>query len=371
MKGKTLVLLSLWSMSVCSNACLWDQDTLRNEISKFPDLIDVATGRFERNPPLFYRMRLDRVTKLLKAHPQDLNAYDDAGVACDRLGDDVSALNWMRLKANVLIRLDPHRMKNRDDWYRYFANEGTFYAHRWFRESKSGEDPLALSQSIEDIEEALRINPNAHFGRERVQLEILKWAQKGIESSAMQKPLHLFLQEAKIPTDELIRGLSGLVVLGSAWESADVFSALAALFPTKSRIAEFLAMRAAELRDPEARASMEERFRVMNAPPHVRRSFKLFRTAAEEERARRDAFMLAKMKLGQHPDTNPDFWSGYQPSRRPDFVDPSISERLGMWLSDVDHLVIGFFAAPIALFLLFKGMTLLKRRRRGRVSTNF
>ena len=63
-----------------------------------PEVVAVLTGRFERNPPLFYEMRLERVTDHLQSHPEDLAAYDDAGVACDRLGRGDEAISWMEKK---------------------------------------------------------------------------------------------------------------------------------------------------------------------------------------------------------------------------------------------------------------------------------
>src|ERR1700712_637402 len=79
-------------------ACLWDRDTPADEAKGLPEVVAVLTGRFERNPPLYYRMRLDRVAKSLEAHPDDLAAYDDAGVACDRLGLGDEAVSWMEKK---------------------------------------------------------------------------------------------------------------------------------------------------------------------------------------------------------------------------------------------------------------------------------
>ena len=42
-------------------ACLWDRDTPADEARGLPEVVAVLTGRFERNPPLFYEMRLGRV----------------------------------------------------------------------------------------------------------------------------------------------------------------------------------------------------------------------------------------------------------------------------------------------------------------------
>jgi hypothetical protein len=83
-------------------ACLWDRDTPVEEARGRPEVVAVLTGRFERNPPLFYEMRLGRVTAYLRDHPEDLAAYDDAGVACDRLGRGDEAISWMEKKREQL-----------------------------------------------------------------------------------------------------------------------------------------------------------------------------------------------------------------------------------------------------------------------------
>src|SRR5206468_4198555 len=46
-----------------SLACIWDSDTLDRELKKFPGIEQVITGRFERNPPLYYQMRLTRASQ--------------------------------------------------------------------------------------------------------------------------------------------------------------------------------------------------------------------------------------------------------------------------------------------------------------------
>ena len=117
-------------------ACLWDYDTLAAEAQRQPiaDVVHIITGRFERNPPLYYELRLKRSAERIAANPDDFLAYDDAGVACDRLGRDDEAIAWMEKKAKRLDaaeadrgeahELDEHR-------YRYLANVGTFWVHRW------------------------------------------------------------------------------------------------------------------------------------------------------------------------------------------------------------------------------------------------
>src|SRR3954467_13072739 len=134
MRCPLTALALLLGLPISVAACLWDRDTPADEAKGMPEVIAVLAGRFERNPPLFYEMRLARVTAYLQSHPEDLAAYDDAGVACDRLGRGDEAIAWMEKKREQLDRLDASRPEVKEQWYRYHANLGTFLVHRWVRQ---------------------------------------------------------------------------------------------------------------------------------------------------------------------------------------------------------------------------------------------
>jgi tetratricopeptide (TPR) repeat protein len=107
---RTLAALALLlGLPLAVAACLWDRDTPADEARGMPEVVAVLTGRFARNPPLYYEMRLARVTARLRDHPGDLAAYDDAGVACDRLGRGDEAIAWMEKKRAQLETLDASR----------------------------------------------------------------------------------------------------------------------------------------------------------------------------------------------------------------------------------------------------------------------
>jgi hypothetical protein len=65
---KRLILASVYAWLFSSGtacACLWDRDTLAMEAEGLPDIINTIAGRFERNPSLFYEMRLQRTAAQL------------------------------------------------------------------------------------------------------------------------------------------------------------------------------------------------------------------------------------------------------------------------------------------------------------------
>ena len=93
-----LLAVTFLTLSPTSRASLWDDETLAADAKGLPDLVRIITGRFERNPPLYYEMRLSRAAAQIKAQPDNLAAYDVAGVACDQLGRGDEAIAWMEQK---------------------------------------------------------------------------------------------------------------------------------------------------------------------------------------------------------------------------------------------------------------------------------
>ena len=170
-----LSLLALLLVQGAAHACLNDRDTLAEEIKGLPDVVQVVTGRFERDPPLYYQMRLARVAAGLKAAPDLLPEYDDAGVACDRLGRDAEAIAWMDRKRARLVRLNVADPVVKEQWYRYNANVGTFWVHQWIRAGADRRRIGEVRKARGYIAEAIKINPNAHFGREKYQLRVMDW----------------------------------------------------------------------------------------------------------------------------------------------------------------------------------------------------
>ncbi len=147
------------TMAALAAACIWDSDTLDDELRGVPDAMTLIRGRWHRHSPDYYRKRIDVLPARLQAAPHDYEAYDDLGVAWERLGDRDRAIEVMaRKKAALDLRPD------RDHLYRYHANLGTFLAHAG-----------RLVEGLAEIEKALTINPAAHFGRERFQVDLLKY----------------------------------------------------------------------------------------------------------------------------------------------------------------------------------------------------
>lgn len=341
-------------------ACLWDRDTPRDEARGLHDAVAAITGRFPRNPPLFYEMRLARVSKQLDGHPDDLAAYDDAGVACDRLGRGDEAIAWMGRKREQLDKQDGTRPEVRDHWYRYHANLGTFWAHRWIRSGADRSRIEEMKTARDHIARALEINPDAHFGREKYQLRAMDWIiDPPAQSPALGYHIPNLLGWSPYPSDEskvqpdeaeaAVHGLAGLVVLGDAWESVDVFHALAVALMRdtvgfsggesagRGSLAFLAGERCRELIDA-GRGSLwpgaprgEDLERKILEPQFVDRDdllrdeYRKLRAEADAWQAHRQAFLLAGLKQGRHPDTDPRFWDGYREAAPPELLGVSAS----------------------------------------------
>ena len=85
-------------------ACMWDRGALAQEYKQAPGIVEIITGRFKRFPPRYYEMRLERVSGEIANHPANLDLYDDAGAACDRLHRSAKAIEWMKKKSAEMKR---------------------------------------------------------------------------------------------------------------------------------------------------------------------------------------------------------------------------------------------------------------------------
>lgn len=338
-----LLFFFLISLSNPTLACLNDRDTLGEEARGLPDLMKVITGRFERNPPLYYEMRITRVTQELEQHPERLSDYNDIAVAYDRVGRDDDAIEWLGLKRQYLDRLPRTDPGFDEEWYTYWANIGTCRVHRWIR---AGADQTKIGEVVRsrnEILEALKIKPDAHFGREKYQVRVMEWIIDPEDPGASgMSALGWKIMEGGGKRTDMIRGLSGLIVLGNAWESPDIFIALADLngMGHKTKHLEYLCrLRAREL-ESKGHHSLVPSGNARSANAVSRswsedsaideKEYRTLRREADTWQARRTAFMMERLKAGRHPDTDPEFWAGYVETAPPEIPIPW-ERRIELW----------------------------------------
>ncbi len=396
-----LLLLPVLLLSQASaHACLNDRDTLAEEIKGLPDVVQVVTGRFERNPPLYYQMRLARVAAELKANPGLLPDYDDAGVACDRLGRDDEAIRWMNKKRTRLVHLNAADPAIKEQWYRYNANVGTFWVHRWLRAGADRRRIGEVRKARGYIAEAIKIKPDAHFGREKYQLQVMDWIVKerpyltpntwmtavdpdGHAHIVPQTDPEAFFSHSASLGGGSTKALCGLIMLGSAWESVDVFDALghSLSYPREEQLSYLTNLRCRELIE-QGHGSLvpgapkgEDLVRAMHLDMtyHARqgedeRLYRRLRAEADNWQKKRTDYMMARLTAGLHPDTDPTFWSDYRDPGPPQISIPmerrfylKLGRFLGMTEGMFDFLLIMF---PPGLGLML-GRFWLRRRRRS------
>lgn len=385
-------------------ACLWDYDTLRAEAKGMPSVAETITGRFERNPPLYYEMRLEQSAQRISRDAHDWAAYDNAGVACDRLGRHDEAIEWMQRKHAAMQAASLDEPTHFTHRYRYLANLGTFHAHRWLARGGDRDDTADLQRGIELIEAAIELNPDAHFGRERYQLMAMRWIidPPPLNDSSLYMELPHFLyahdefrdhvkqhgrlmlggQLAAVGLDDAVNGITGLIALGNAWESVDVFYALAIALRDDGQAAlgRLAVLRCIELIESGATSlhpnapTDEELIDVVQTnigymtfhKDDIEAYFAEARSAADAWHAHRTGFMLQRLKAGLHPDTHEDFWDGYV--ELPAIPMPNRAVIFGMYWSD--PLVLGMVGLVIACLaaVAARGARLRRLRKRARLA---
>ena len=165
---KPTILLYLFTISFISLACLWDRDTITFEKEQFPSTLEIITGNFIRHSPEFYQWRIKDREEKLKTNPEEWHYYDDLAVAYDKTGNHSKAIELMLQKE----KLYPNQ-------YETYANLGTFYIHN-----------KAYKKGLQYIDKAIKINPDAHFGREIYQKYLVEYLLSKKKNGYLMLPLN-------------------------------------------------------------------------------------------------------------------------------------------------------------------------------------
>jgi hypothetical protein len=305
------------AVPMLASACYNDRDTLGYELNNKPDLQRALTGHFDRFPPLYFQMRIDRLRSKPHLTPEE---YDDLSVAYGRLGKNDEALQALTEKAKI------HGLTT-DQQYRLFANRGTIRAHKWIHDGGSANTISLLLSARDDIAKAIKINPKAHFGREGAQLETIKWLID-LKTGNHGKPIESLGERIfyRLTNADPTLSLSGLIMLGGAWESPDIALAISLLQYMKHRpeSARLALLRYQELihlgKKPidkdvaDDAEDLVQHFLGQEYPDPTNSTsarFATLRAEADTWLANKTSYTLDQLRQGKHPDTNPDFWANY------------------------------------------------------------
>jgi tetratricopeptide (TPR) repeat protein len=140
-----------------ASACGWDWETFAAEASRLPCVSDVIVGAFGTHTEEYYEATIEATEIALAWAPNYAEALDAQGLALVHLGRYEEA-------KPVLLR----RAAVAPDAYPSHANLGTLYTF-------TGDYELALGA----IDEALKLEPQAHFGREKYHRKLVEFLRDG------------------------------------------------------------------------------------------------------------------------------------------------------------------------------------------------
>ncbi|QDT16293.1 tetratricopeptide repeat protein [Alienimonas californiensis] len=219
-----------------ASACLWDTDTLWQERQAWPGTLELIVGKFPRHTDEFYEHRVkDRQSKLRlhAAGEQEMTpeqraaAWDDLAVALDKLGRRDEALAALDRKQADVGEVGA---------YETAANRGTVLIHAGRYE-----------EGLKEIDRALALNPDAHFGRERIQKLLVEYLleRKGdaekvplpLAPSDAETNFAVFLHKRGVSIAEGRKGVEGMMRFGD-YRSPVLLEALGDLLSTSGKSGE-------------------------------------------------------------------------------------------------------------------------------------
>ncbi|NVB43134.1 hypothetical protein G6O69_38685 [Pseudenhygromyxa sp. WMMC2535] len=241
-------------------ACLWDQETYAAEAEALPCVVDALVGAYIKHTDAYYEKRIEAADAGLAVAPKWLGGFDMKAVALIHLGRLDEAREVLERRAAI----DP-------DGYATHANLGTLYTF-------TGE----YARALEHIDRALELEPQAHFGRERIHRQLVEFLASleagedvgerdflGLELSDEQRyEGSVAAYEAAGLDDSVIDALVAMIAVYGAESISHIHYALANALALRGerRLAHSAYERAAELRHPLRakfspwREALEQRF---------------------------------------------------------------------------------------------------------------
>jgi len=218
MRSATVVTATAAALSL---ACLWDKDTLREESLGKKEIAAVVNGQLGKHSTAFYEAKVTYTRALVDKGTAKKERYDDLAVALARTG-----------KIDEAITVLAEKEKKFPGEYTTEANHGTFLAMK-------GD----LDGAILHLEAAIKINPDAHFGREKYQVQLLKDARAAKAGAKVDRCANLFgvssngeeamwvmkpgdvigHDDMKLPPADGAVAMVGLIRFGTAEESPAVW----------------------------------------------------------------------------------------------------------------------------------------------------
>jgi tetratricopeptide (TPR) repeat protein len=185
----TGAILAILSSAGRLSACVWDSDTLRDELEIHADLFDLITGQFPHHGPAYYEARIRRCKPLLEASPGDTVVRNDLAVAYIKLGrfDEAQA------ELEKIEEIKPGE-------YTTLSNLGVLF-------KKKGD----FVRAAEFTKRALAIKPEGHLGLGDYYLKMLDWRASAWEpgtnkpaypeNNFLGQPYRDFVSSHRVPVE--------------------------------------------------------------------------------------------------------------------------------------------------------------------------
>lgn len=232
-----------------AHACIWDSETYHAEAESLPCVFDAILGYWPRHTDRYYEVRLAAVDHALRWTPHWAEGLDTKGVALMKLGRMAKAEEVMKQR----LALDPEA-------YAGHANLGTLYTF-------TGDFEAALTH----IDQATKIEPQAHFGREKYHRALVVFLQRAQADPAVAKTenflgITLTAKQRLTGSEELFEQLGlqpdafdaliSMITVYGAETNAEIYLTLGELLAARGhrRLAWSAYRRAQKLRHPRRRA---------------------------------------------------------------------------------------------------------------------
>lgn len=313
----------------------WDRD--RPGDNFLPSVADACAGRVDELPPAYYDARIERLEGLLKqdalATKESLMLVDDLAVALLRRGQYDRAILWLDRKnapTDALRDSNPRDANFHAD--RTHKNKAMCLVARWRADGHVADldDALDLLRRAESESRHLPENwflvREAEYLRQRPEhrgsvlpnvLGVTEETFRGARSAGS-------LQRVKLhgAIEQLVRR----VTYGGERANPDLFYALSLACAIEGREMDswLAALRAMELVEADTRLHCRHNLgpsalrETMTAHLTGKREQEFkgqlsgLRDAANAWKVRRQQYVTAQLALKLHPDTHPEFWSGWR-----------------------------------------------------------
>ena len=171
-------------------ACLWDRDTLKDDIATQASSLDLILGQFPHHGETYYKLRIKRISKQEQLSILD---HNDLAVAYVRVNDFASAEKHLA----EALKMNPNQ-------YETLSNIGV-------TAKKQGD----FEKGAEYIKKALEIKPEGHMGLGDWYLKMLIWREKHEGTNEKNPPEQNFIGIAYGDSfNEKYYGIEGLLPKG-------------------------------------------------------------------------------------------------------------------------------------------------------------